>query len=165
MPGGLLRDRQFRLLWSGQAVSSFGDGLTSIALLVTSQRLTGSTAAVAATAIAIALPQLAIGLFAGVIVDRWSRRRVMIVADLLRAVLVLGFLVVTSADLLWLLYMLAFAQSAIGTVSTRRGRRCWRTSFVPTGSWPGTRCPRWLASSQESRGSPPPGCWPERARI
>jgi MFS family permease len=39
----------------------------------------------------------------------------MIVSDLIRAVLVLGFLAVTTADRLWLLYALAFAQSAVGT--------------------------------------------------
>ena len=111
----LLRHRSFRLLWSAQTVSSFGDALTSLALLLTAQRLTGSTAAVAATAIAIALPQLIVGLPAGVLVDRWDRRRVMIASDLVRAVLVLGFLAVTTADRLWLLYALAFAQSAVGT--------------------------------------------------
>jgi predicted MFS family arabinose efflux permease len=113
--GALLQDKHFRLLWSGHAISSFGDAMTSIALLLTAQRLTGSTAAVAATAIAIALPQLLVGLFAGAFVDRWSRRRVMISADVLRAGLVLGFLAVTTADRLWLLYVLAFAQAAIGT--------------------------------------------------
>lgn len=111
----LLRNGPFRLLWSGQVVSSFGDALTSLALLLTAQRLTGSTTAVAATAIAIALPQLLVGLPAGVLVDRWSRRRVMIGSDLTRAVLVLGFLAVGTADRLWLLYALAFVQSAVGT--------------------------------------------------
>jgi MFS family permease len=109
-----MRDRSFRLLWSAHTISSFGDALTSLALLVTAQRLTGSTSAVAATAIAIALPQLVFGLFAGVLVERWNRKRVMIVADVGRAVLVLGFVAVT-ADRLWLLYVLAFAQSAVGT--------------------------------------------------
>jgi MFS family permease len=113
--GALLQDKHFRLIWSGYVISSFGDAMTSIALLLTAQRLTGSTAAVAATAIAIALPQLLVGLFAGAFVDRWSRRRVMISADVLRAGLVLGFLAVTTADRLWLLYVLAFAQAAIGT--------------------------------------------------
>jgi MFS transporter, DHA3 family, macrolide efflux protein len=112
----LLRNRSFRLLWSGQLVSSFGDALTSLALLLTAQRLTGSTTAVAATAIAIALPQLLVGLPAGALVDRWSRRRVMIGSDLARAVLVLGFLAVGTGDRLWLLYALAFVQSAVGTV-------------------------------------------------
>src|SRR5215216_1171916 len=95
--------------------SSFGDALTSLALLLIAQRLTGSTAAVAATAIAIALPQLLVGLLAGVLVDRWDRRRVMIASDVVRAALVLGFLAVDSADRMWLLYLIAFTQSAVGT--------------------------------------------------
>jgi MFS family permease len=66
-------------------------------------------------AIAIALAQLLVGLFAGVMVDRWSRRRVMIVSDLVRAGLVLGFLAVTSGERLWFLYLIAFTQSAVGT--------------------------------------------------
>jgi MFS transporter, DHA3 family, macrolide efflux protein len=111
----LFGDRSFRLVWSAHTISSFGDALTSLALLLTAQRLTGSTGAVAATAIAIAAPQLVVGLFAGVLVERWDRRRVMIAADLTRAVVVLGFLAVTTADRLWLLYALAVVQSTIGT--------------------------------------------------
>jgi MFS family permease len=111
----VIRNRSFRLLWSAQTLSSFGDAMTSLALLLIAQRLTGSTAAVAATAIAIALPQLLVGLPAGVLVDRWDRRRVMIASDLIRAVLVLGFVAVTTSDRLWLLFVLAFAQSAVGT--------------------------------------------------
>jgi MFS family permease len=111
----LLRQRSFRLLWSGQVISNVGDAVTSLALLITAQRLTGSTAAVAATAIAIALPQLLFGLLAGVMVDRWNRQWVMIASDLLRAALVLGFLAVTTEDRLWLLYVIAFVQSSVGT--------------------------------------------------
>ena len=111
----LLRDRSFRLLWTAHVGSSFGDALTSLALLLIAQRLTGSTAAVAGVAVAIAVPQLLVGLVAGFFVDRWDRRRVMVVADLGRAALVLAFLAVTSADRLWLLYAIAFAQSAVGT--------------------------------------------------
>lgn len=115
MSRALLRERSFRLMWAAQTTSSFGDALTSLTLLLLAHRLTGSTAAVAGTAIAIALPQLLIGLFAGVMVDRWDRRRLMITSDLIRAVLVLGFIAVTSADRLWLLYAIAFAQAAVGT--------------------------------------------------
>jgi MFS family permease len=111
----LFRDRPYRLLWTAQTTSSFGDALTSLTLLLLAHRLTGSTAAVAGTAIAIALPQLLVGLMAGVMVDRWNRRRVMIVSDLVRAALVLGFIAVGSADELWLLYALAFTQAAVGT--------------------------------------------------
>ncbi|RPI21837.1 MAG: MFS transporter [Actinobacteria bacterium] len=111
----LLGIRDFRLLFLGQAASNWGDALTSITLLILTQRLTGSVAAVAGTAIAVALPQLLFGLPAGVFVDRWDRKRVMVVSDVVRGILVLGFVFVTSADLLWLMYVVAFAQAAIGT--------------------------------------------------
>jgi MFS family permease len=111
----LLRLRSFRLLWSGHVVASFGDALTSLALVLLAYRLTGSTVAVAGAAIALALPQLLVGLPAGVLVDRWDRRRVMIASDLLRAVLVLGFLLVVSSGSLWLLYLIAFLQAGVGS--------------------------------------------------
>lgn len=110
----LLGIRDFRLLFVGQAMSNWGDGLTNITLLILTQRLTGSVAAVAGTAIAIALPQLFLGMLAGVFVDRWDRRRVMIASDVLRGLLVLGFIAVGSADDLWLLYGVAFLQAAVG---------------------------------------------------
>ncbi len=106
----------FRRLWLSHVVSTFGDSVTALALLLTAQRLTGSTAAVATTAIAIALPQLLFGLFSGVLVDRWDRRRIMVYSDLVRAGLVLGFIAITSADLMWLLYVIAFVQATVGTL-------------------------------------------------
>lgn len=106
----------FRRLWLSHVVSTFGDSITALALLLTAQRLTGSTAAVATTAIAIALPQLLFGLVSGVLVDRWDRRRIMVFSDLVRAGLVLGFIAITSADLMWLLYVIAFVQATVGTL-------------------------------------------------
>jgi MFS family permease len=107
--------RDFRLLWTGQAVSNFGDALTNLALLLTAQRLTGSTAAVATTAVAVAMPTLLFGMVAGAYVDRWNRRRVMIVSDLFRTSFVLLFLLVTTPDRMPLLYAVAFIQAALGT--------------------------------------------------
>jgi MFS family permease len=111
----LFRIRDYRLLWTGQAVSNFGDALTNLALLLTAQRLTGSTAAVATTAIAVALPTLLFGMVAGAYVDRWNRKRVMVVSDLFRTSFVLLFLLVTTPDMMWLLYTVAFVQAALGT--------------------------------------------------
>jgi MFS family permease len=54
-------------------------------------------------------------MLAGVYVDRWDRRKVMIASDIVRGVLVLGFIFVGSADRLWLLYVIAFLQAAVGT--------------------------------------------------
>lgn len=111
----LFRIGDFRRLWTAQTTSSFGDALTNLALLLTAQRLTGSVTPVAITAIAVAVPQLLFGLVAGVLVDRWNRKRVMVAADVARAAIVLGFMAVATADRMWLLYSLAFVQATIGT--------------------------------------------------
>ena len=114
----ILRIADFRRIWAAQAISDLGDGLTNLTLFIVVLQLTGSTAAIALMAIAIAVPTIVIGPIAGVFVDRWDRRRVMLASDLLRAAIVLGFLLVRSADQLWLLYALAVAHSAVGTFFT-----------------------------------------------
>ncbi|HET9222791.1 MAG TPA: MFS transporter, partial [Roseiflexaceae bacterium] len=114
----VLKLRDFRLLWLAQIVSDFGDSLTTLALLILVNQLTGSTAALATMAIVLAVPQVTFGLVAGVYVDRLDRKRIMIVSDLLRGMLVLGFTLVGSRDQLWLLYLIAFVQATIGTFFT-----------------------------------------------
>ena len=111
----ILRIPEYRLLWLGQIVSEAGDALTNIALLLLVNALTGSTAALAAMAIVLAIPPLTIGLFAGGFADRHDRRRIMLASDLLRAVFVLAFVLVGTADALWLLYLVAFVQASIGS--------------------------------------------------
>jgi MFS family permease len=114
----VLRIPDYRRLWLGQLVSEAGDGLTNLTLLLLVNHLTGSTAALAAMAIVLAVPPLTIGLVAGAYVDRADRRRIMLASDLLRAITVLGFVLVGSADQLWLLFLLAFAQATVGTFFT-----------------------------------------------
>lgn len=111
----VLKTRNFRMLWMGQLISSFGDSLTSLSLLILVNRLTGSTAALALMAMVIAVPQVTVGLVSGVYVDRFNRQRVMVVSDMVRGLLVLGFILVNSRDTLWLLYVIGFIQATIGT--------------------------------------------------
>ncbi|NOX31263.1 MAG: MFS transporter [Actinobacteria bacterium] len=106
----------FRRLWIAQIVSDFGDSLTFITLLFLVQRLTGSTVALAGLAISITIPSLLFGVVSGVFVDRWDRRKVMLVSDVLRGVVVLGLVFVRSADSVWLAYALAFTHAAIATL-------------------------------------------------
>ncbi|MEZ4869428.1 MAG: MFS transporter [Caldilineaceae bacterium] len=114
--GQLLRNRNFLLLWLGQVISAFGDAVTNLTLLILVNALTGSTAAIATLTILIAIPQVTVGLLGGVFADRWDRKRIILASDLVRGVLVLGFLFVDSAQRLWLLYALAFVQAAVGTI-------------------------------------------------
>lgn len=107
--------RDYRRLWLAGGISAFGDSLTTLTLLLLVNRLTGSTAAIATMAIAIALPDVVFGLLAGVYVDRLDRRRVMVVSDLLRGLVVLGFAAVTTTGHVWWLYAIAAVQATIGT--------------------------------------------------
>jgi MFS family permease len=106
----------FRRLWIGQTISQIGDGLTSLAILIVINKLMGSTAALATMMIVIALPQLVFGLVSGVFVDRWDRKKIMIVSDLIRGALVLGFILVRRSEDVWIFYVLGFLQAAVGTL-------------------------------------------------
>lgn len=86
----LQRNRNYRLLWSGQVVSQLGDWFNSVAVYALLLELTGNATSVALMIVVQFLPQAVIGPLAGVVVDRFDRRRIMIVADIVRGALVLG---------------------------------------------------------------------------
>lgn len=86
-----LRHPQFRLLFAGQVVSDLGDWLDLLALMsLLVYRWQLGPSALAALTIAVGLPRIVVGPFAGVLVDRWPRRTVLVVCDLARAAVVLG---------------------------------------------------------------------------
>jgi MFS family permease len=122
----LLRIPDFRRLWMAQSISYFGDSLTLFGLLFLVQRLTGNAASVAGILIAMSLPMLVVGLGAGVWVDRLDRKRVMIWSDILRALLVLIFLIVQSADQVWMIYVVAFLIASVSSFFAPA-----RTALVP----------------------------------
>ena len=99
----VLRHRDFALLWLGQAVSLVGDGiyLVSIAWLV--YDISNTPSALGIVGLAWTLPQVAALLFAGVLTDRFERRRLLVLADLLRVVAVGGIaaLALTDSAALW----------------------------------------------------------------
>jgi MFS family permease len=99
-----------------QVLSDFGDNLTFMTLLILIQRLTGSTVAIAGLMVSMTLPMLVFGTLAGVYVDRFDRKKAMIVSDFLRAIVVLGFLLAQSEELVPVIYLIAFTQATIGTV-------------------------------------------------
>ena len=112
----LLRsNRNFRQLWLGQVVSQMGDWFNTIALYTIILNLTGSGRDVGLLLVARFLPSFVFGSLSGVVADRFSRRTIMIVSDLLRALVVLGFLFVRRADQLWIIYVLTVAQLGLST--------------------------------------------------
>ena len=111
----LRRNRSFRQLWFGQVVSQMGDWFDTIALYTIILRLTGSGRDIGLLLVARFVPSFLFGPISGVIADRFSRQRIMIVSDLLRAVVVLGFLFVRRADQLWIIYVLTVFQLGLST--------------------------------------------------
>ncbi|HKG13762.1 MAG TPA: MFS transporter [Pyrinomonadaceae bacterium] len=103
----LSSNADFRRLWAGQVVSEVGDWLNNIAVHALVIQLAGASGvglAVALYAIARHLPLFLFGPVAGVVVDRVSRRRVMIAADITRAGLALGFLLAARLSSLAVIY-------------------------------------------------------------
>ena len=96
-------------LWLGQLVSSFGDTLNYIALVVLVYRITGSGLAVSAVVVFEILPILLLAPVAGVIIDRFPRKMILILSDIVRAVLVLLLL---FADSVWQVYLIAILLTA-----------------------------------------------------
>ena len=86
---GFLINRNFRLLAIGQAISNMGDFVYSTTLLIWVFMLTHSAAAVSGVLIAQYLPVFLLGPLAGVFVDRWNRRRTMVMSDAIRAFIAL----------------------------------------------------------------------------
>ncbi|GAA0616309.1 MFS transporter [Kribbella sandramycini] len=81
-------DPDFRRYWAARVFSLTGSMVTAIVLPVLVYRLSGSTVLTAAVTALEAAPYLLTGLFAGALADRWDRRRVMVTADLVNAVLI-----------------------------------------------------------------------------
>jgi MFS family permease len=111
----LRENRDFRHLWLGQVVSQLGDWFDTIALYTLVLTLTGSGRAIGLVLVARFLPSFIVGPLSGVVADRFNRRTIMIASDCLRAVVVLGFLLVRRPDQMWLVYVLTVLQLVFST--------------------------------------------------
>lgn len=111
----ILKNRNFFLLWLAQGVSTLGDNVTNLTLVILVNALTHSTGDIAILTMAIAIPKIVFGLFAGVYVDRLDRRDIMLASDFVRGFLVLGFIAAALSGNVYVIYGLAFLQAAVGT--------------------------------------------------
>lgn len=96
----------FQRLWLAQLVSEIGDWFYSLAIYDLLLKLTGSGKAVSYAIIVQTIPWFLMTPLAGHIVDRFSRRRLMVVADVARGFIVAGLLLVRVRSDLWLIYLL-----------------------------------------------------------
>ena len=103
----LKRNRNYRYTWLGQVVSETGDYFNNIAVFGLVMETTGSGLVVSGVMLSRAIPAVMAGPIAGVILDRFDRKRIMIASDLVRAVVALGFILTIRHHQSWLLYLLS----------------------------------------------------------
>lgn len=109
----LLRRRNFALLWFGGLISLLGDRVLLIALPYFVYQETGSTIATAIMVAAELLPRVLFGSLAGVFVDRWNRRTVMVITSIAQGLVILPLLWVHSGETIWIVYIVSFFQTTL----------------------------------------------------
>lgn len=111
----LLRsNRNFRWLWGGQVVSLLGDWFNLIASAALLAQLTDSGLAIGGLFAIRMLAPFLMAPIAGVVADRYNRKRILIATDIIRGVAVLGFLLIKRPEDVWLLYTLTAIQLGVG---------------------------------------------------
>src|SRR5262245_53183813 len=116
--GPLRRSREFRLLYSGQALSVVGTQLTAVAAPVQVYALTESSLAVGLLGAVQLVPLILGSLVGGALADAYDRRKLMLLAQLLLAATSAGLVLntVIGSPRLWLVYVLTGCQAALGGV-------------------------------------------------
>ncbi len=109
----LLGLRSFVLVWLGGLVSLAGDWVLIVGLPLVVYEMTHSTLATSTMFMAGTLPRLPLGSVAGVFVDRWDRRRTLVVTNMLMGLGLLPLLAVRSAEDLWLVYAVQLGEACI----------------------------------------------------
>ncbi len=107
----VLTVRPFLYLWSGQVLSQLAINMANFILLLRIAELTHSNTATALFVLSIGIPALLFGSLAGVYVDHWSKKWVLIICNFLRAILILVFFV--SSETLWAIYLFSFLTSTV----------------------------------------------------
>ena len=110
--------RTFGLVWLGQLVSLVGSGLTDFGLGVWVYQRTGSTTQTALTWLFFSLPRIALSPLAGALVDRWDRRRAMLLSDTGAALvtLTIALLLITQRLEAWHVYVATAVSSGLGAI-------------------------------------------------
>ena len=88
MSASIIKNRNFALMWLGHLISHAGDAVFMIALPWLMLDITGSKSLTSLVSMSAYLPAVLFGLFAGIVVDRYNRKLIMIYSDILRSLLV-----------------------------------------------------------------------------
>ena len=123
----LRQNRNYRYTWMAQVVSEMGDYFNNIAVFALVMEKSGSGLVVTGVMLARAIPAVLAGPIAGVLLDRWDRKKIMIASDVIRAVVALGFVLTIQQPRPWLLYALSAALMFASPFFT-----AGRASILPT---------------------------------
>jgi MFS family permease len=123
----LRRNRNYRYTWAGQIVSEIGDNFNNIAVFALAMQLTHSGMVVTGVLLARAIPAITMGSLAGVLLDRFDRKRIMIASDLIRALVALGFIFAVVSHRVWVLYAFSALLMAASPFFT-----AGRSAILPT---------------------------------
>lgn len=107
LPGLLRNNANYRYTWMGQVVSEAGDYFNNVAVLALVMEKSGSGMVVSGVFLSRAIPAVLAGPIAGVVLDRFDRRHIMIASDLIRAVVAALFVFTVHQQRPWLLYLLS----------------------------------------------------------
>ena len=129
--GLLVRRREFGLVWLGGLISIIGDWVLWIALPIHVFELTGSAFATALLVAFRVAPEIVFGTIAGVLVDRWDRRRVLVAANLLQAVALVPLLFLTDVATVWIAYPV-MAVSAVLFSFSQPAENAYLPRLVPS---------------------------------
>jgi MFS family permease len=110
----LFRNRNVARLWTAHSVSHFGDWVLLVALPVWVYQLTGSAITLGFLVAAETLPVIFLGPLAGVFVDRWERRRVLVTGHLILGINTLLLLLVTIPERMPLVFLVGFIEACVG---------------------------------------------------
>ena len=105
-------NRAFRHLWAGQVISLTGDWFNLIASAALVASLTRSGAALGALFVLRMLAPFLVSPIAGVVADRYNRKTILIITDVLRCFIVLAYVLAREPEHVWLIYLLTVLQSA-----------------------------------------------------
>src|SRR5258708_5544036 len=113
-----LRQRNFALLWLRGLTSTVGDYVLNVGLPIYAYLLTRSVLVLSISVLLTSIPPIVFGSIAGVFVDRWDRKRTLVLVNLLLALGLLPLLFVRSADRIWIIYLVALVESSLEQFST-----------------------------------------------
>jgi MFS family permease len=113
----LVHQRDFGLVWTAGLISMIGDWVLWVVLPIRVYELTGSSLATAGLVASLVGPRIVFGSFAGVFVDRWDRRRTMMIASVLQAAAIVPLLLVDARGTIWIAYPVMALAATLSTFS------------------------------------------------